>query len=107
MSKYGGFSGPYFPVYGPEKTPYLDTFHAMMVKITFAETFFDSFLNSFLPEPLNQDTFTVKKSNSIFLSKKCHESIVSPPPPKSPENQSFLMFAGGESNLLSGLYKNS
>ena len=34
-SKYGVFSGPYFPVfglntgkYGPEKTPYLDTFHA-------------------------------------------------------------------------------
>ena len=35
MSKYGVFSGPYFPLfspntgkYGPEKTPYLDTFHA-------------------------------------------------------------------------------
>ena len=34
MSNYGVFSGPYFPVfelnigkYGPEKTPYLDTFH--------------------------------------------------------------------------------
>ena len=36
MSKYGLFSGPYFPVfgvnteiYGPEKTPYFDTFHAV------------------------------------------------------------------------------
>ena len=36
MSKYGVLSGPYFPVfelntekYGPEKTPYLDTFHAV------------------------------------------------------------------------------
>ena len=45
MSKYGVFSGPYFPIfglnteiyifspnigkYGPEKTPYLDTFHAV------------------------------------------------------------------------------
>ena len=36
VSKYGVFSGPYFPVlslnggkYGPEKTPYLDTFHAI------------------------------------------------------------------------------
>ena len=36
MSKYGVFSGPYFPVfsqntgkYVPEKTPYLDTFHAV------------------------------------------------------------------------------
>ena len=35
-SKYGIFSGPYFPVfrlntgkYGPEKTPYMETFHAM------------------------------------------------------------------------------
>ena len=35
-SKYVVFSGPYFPVfstntgkYGPEKTPYLDTFHAV------------------------------------------------------------------------------
>ena len=36
MSKYGVFSGPYFPEfspntrkYGPEKAPYLDTFHAV------------------------------------------------------------------------------
>ena len=36
MSKYGIFSGPYFPVfgpntrkYGPKKTPYLDTFHTV------------------------------------------------------------------------------
>ena len=36
VSKYGVFSGPYFPVfgldtvkYGPEKTPYLDNFHAV------------------------------------------------------------------------------
>ena len=27
VSKYGVFFGPYFPVFGPEKTPYLDTFH--------------------------------------------------------------------------------
>ena len=36
VSKYGAISGLYFPVfspntgkYGPEKTPYLDTFHAV------------------------------------------------------------------------------
>ena len=36
--QYGVFSGPYFPAfglntgkYGPEKTPYLDTFHAVYV----------------------------------------------------------------------------
>ena len=38
VSKYGVFSGPYFPVfglntgkYGPEKTPHLGTFHAVKV----------------------------------------------------------------------------
>ena len=37
LSKYGVFSGPYFPAfglntgkYGPEKTRYLDTFHAVL-----------------------------------------------------------------------------
>ena len=29
MSKYGVISGPYFPVFGPEKTPYSDTFHTV------------------------------------------------------------------------------
>ena len=36
VSKYGDFSGPYFPVlspnvgkYGPEKTPYLDMWHTV------------------------------------------------------------------------------
>ena len=39
MSKYGVISGPYLPVFGlnigkyaPEKTPYLDTFHAVLRK---------------------------------------------------------------------------
>ena len=32
VSKHGVFSGPYFPVFGPEKTPYLDTFHAVYVR---------------------------------------------------------------------------
>ena len=41
MSKYGVISGPYFPVfrlntgkYGPEITPYLDTFHAVLYIVT-------------------------------------------------------------------------
>ena len=40
MTKYGTFSDPYFPVfgltkgkYGPEKTPYLDTFYAVTKKV--------------------------------------------------------------------------
>ena len=32
VSKYGVFSGQYFPVFGPEKTPYLETFHAVRDK---------------------------------------------------------------------------
>ena len=42
VSKYGVISGPYFPVfspntgkYGPETTPYLDTFHAVNVTCDF------------------------------------------------------------------------
>ena len=42
MSQYGVSSGPYSPVsspntgkYGPEKTPYLDTFHAVIVPASF------------------------------------------------------------------------
>ena len=31
VSKYGGFSGPYFPVFRSEKTPYLCTFQAVPV----------------------------------------------------------------------------
>ena len=40
VSKYGVFSGPYFLVfspntgkYGPEKTPYMDTFHAVLFSL--------------------------------------------------------------------------
>ena len=29
VSKYGVFPGPYFPVLGPGKTPFLDTFHSV------------------------------------------------------------------------------
>ena len=32
MSKYGVFSGPNAGKYGPEKTPHLDTFHALLWK---------------------------------------------------------------------------
>ena len=31
VSKYGVSSGPIFPAFGPEKTLYLDTFHAVRV----------------------------------------------------------------------------
>ena len=42
VSRYGIFSGPYFPAfglntgkYGPEKTPYLDTFRAVALFLSF------------------------------------------------------------------------
>ena len=63
MSKYGVFSGPYFPEfspntgkYGPEKAPYLDTFHAVdyfisknltLLKKNLTSTFFFDFLTFF------------------------------------------------------------
>ena len=31
VSRYGVFSSPYFPVFRPEKTPYLDTFYTVNV----------------------------------------------------------------------------
>ena len=34
VSKYGIFAGPYFPAFGPEITPYLDTFHTVWLKVT-------------------------------------------------------------------------
>ena len=43
VSKYGVFSGPYFPLfspntgkYGSEKTPFLETFHAVVIRICFS-----------------------------------------------------------------------
>ena len=33
MSKYRAISGPYFPVFGPDITPYLDTFHTAAVAV--------------------------------------------------------------------------
>ena len=47
MSKYGVFSGPYFPVFSPnvgkylpEKTPYLETFHAVHVTRAIKKTLY-------------------------------------------------------------------
>ena len=42
VSKYGVFSSPYIPIFGlntaknrPEKTPYMDTFHAVIITCLF------------------------------------------------------------------------
>ena len=60
-SKYGVFSGPYFPVfnpntgqYGPEITPYLDTFQAVMVYMVYSFTISRNFEVSLNIKLLNQ-----------------------------------------------------
>ena len=35
--KYGVISGPYFPVFGPEITPYLDTFYILNAVLSISE----------------------------------------------------------------------
>ena len=35
LSKYGIFSGPHFPVFEPEKTRYLDNFHAVLIVVNY------------------------------------------------------------------------
>ena len=57
MSKYGVFPSPYFPVfglnteiYGPDKTPYLDNFHAVKVTVKLPKDLKNLFLLIFLLE---------------------------------------------------------
>ena len=38
VSKYGVFSRPYLPAFEPEKTPYLETFHAVSTSWTKKKT---------------------------------------------------------------------
>ena len=40
MSKYRFFSGPYFPTFGPNKIPYLDTLHTVQKRDTIDNTGF-------------------------------------------------------------------
>ena len=55
VSKYGVFSGPYFPACGPEKTPYVDTFYvaAICKKHPQSSTNYRQFCNPPPPHPLN------------------------------------------------------
>ena len=66
MSKYGVFSGPYFPVlspntgkYGPEKFPYLDSFH-VVENIGISKV-----LRSILTKETNHQKITIKTSRSF------------------------------------------
>ena len=39
VSKYGAFCGPNTGKYGPEKTPYLDIFYAVLIKSIFKKIY--------------------------------------------------------------------
>ena len=62
VSQYGIFSGPYFSVFGPGKTPYLETFHAVFLLI----------LDSKVPEMVPK---FLKKSHLSFLEIISNESF--------------------------------
>ena len=78
MSKYGVFSVSYFPVfglntgkYGPEQTPYLDTFHAVITPCHYWATKRQA--------ALFNNYFTIigfKKFKSFFSRTAFHETIL-------------------------------
>ena len=72
MPKYGAFSGPYFPAFsldtgkdGPEKTLYLDSFHAVLSIQTF---------NVFTI--LHSEVSGKSLKDARTLTKQLHETIV-------------------------------
>ena len=87
MSKYGGFSGPHFSVfglntgkYGPENTPYLDTFHAVKQFIIFSEeagnswqyyNYFNTDSRSSHPEVQSKETLYQSNFIEIALRHGC------------------------------------
>ena len=75
VCKYKVFSDQYFPVfglttgkYGPEKTPYLETFHAVFVIIPAQLTFIICGLFNFINEPyFHTQTLREKCPNTEFF----------------------------------------
>ena len=83
MSKYGVFSGPYFPVFGPEKTLYLDDFHAVYkteysescetsIMDRFAEILFPWILNKLEHNSLVTYWYTVL-FYQVWVQSSCYE----------------------------------
>ena len=76
MSKYGAFSGPYFPVFGPEKTPYLDTFHAVL-SLHLKYRFFDScVLSIYLYGVESWTLVTIIKNHLNSFATSCYRVMV-------------------------------
>ena len=68
MFKYRVFSGPYFPVfspktgkYGPEKIPYLDTFHTVIKKLGLRKA------RKIRPESNNNQKYKFTNATSLKL----------------------------------------
>ena len=64
VSKYGVFSHPYFPAFGPEKTPYLDTFDTVYISEIWASEFV---LISCMRLSHRKNTQSVKSAWSICI----------------------------------------
>ena len=62
VSKYGVFFSPYFHVFGPEKTPYFDIFHALLTNkcLEFFQLFFT------VKYPVVTTWFKIEFSNSVY-----------------------------------------
>ena len=75
MSKYGIFSGPYFPVfelntgkYGPEKTPYLDIFHAVTVTLQFVKSLRFGVTFQFLVLLNHEELAVILRIQNVFIN---------------------------------------
>ena len=77
MSKYGVIFGPYFPVFVPEKTPHLDTFHAVGfgLKFTLAISNMQYLAAVFWYWLCNIIVFTSAKQNPFPLFLKSHKVL--------------------------------
>ena len=69
VSKHGVFSGPYFLVFGLEKTPYLDTFHAVQINPTAKECFQTQSKNNLTVNNNTYKDITLNQTQ-IYINKK-------------------------------------
>ena len=67
------FSGPYFSVFRPEKTPYLDTFYALQNIATKP-----SYIFKYFHSDMNQTTFSLINLclYSNLLNSKLHSNLI-------------------------------
>ena len=73
-SKYGDFSGPNTGKYGPEKSPYLDTFHALnLQKIILKSCWHNRFYwsSSLSPHPPLFTFMICRQFNGSLLPRSC------------------------------------